>query len=113
MAFQRFGKTQKSKAQYDKSKLEYQQYVSQSNLEFNKARRILLDTQNKLELTKIALEQSKESFRIRTNRFKEGLEKTSDLLLAESQYAKKQLEYYQTIYEYNYAQAYLKFLTKT
>jgi outer membrane protein TolC len=108
----RFGKTQKSKAEYDKSKLEYEQYVSQSNLEFNKAKRMLLDTKNRLELTKLALEQSKESLRIRTNRFKEGLEKTSDLLLAESQYAQKQLEYYQTIYEYNYAQAYLQFLTQ-
>ncbi len=108
----RFGKTQKSKAEYDKSKLEYEQYVSQSNLELNKAKRMLLDAKNRLELTKLALEQSKESLRIRTNRFKEGLEKTSDLLLAESQYAQKQLQYYQTIFEYNYAQAYLQFLTK-
>jgi outer membrane protein TolC len=108
----RFGKTQKSKAEYDKSKLEYEQYVSQSNLEFNKAKRMFLDAKNRLELTKQALEQSKESLRIRTNRFKEGMEKTSDLLLAESQYAQKQLQYYQTIFEYNYAQAYLQFLTK-
>ena len=60
----------------------------------------------------MALEQSKESLRIRTNRFQEGLEKTTDLLLSESQYAQKQLEYYQTVFEYNYAQAYLQFLTK-
>ena len=32
--------------------------------------------------------------------------------MAETQYAKKQLEYYQTIFEYNYIQAYLQFLTK-
>lgn len=60
----------------------------------------------------MALEQSEESLRIRTNRFKEGLEKTSDLLTAETQYAQKELEYYQTIFEHNYAQAYLQFLTK-
>ena len=63
-------------------------------------------------MNRLALEQSKESLRIRENRFKEGLEKTSDLLLAETQYAQKQLEYYQTIFEYNYAQAYLEYLTK-
>ena len=73
---------------------------------------MLLDAENKLELTDLALEQSNESLRIRTNRFKEGLEKTSDLLIAEMQYAQKQLEYYQTVFEYNYAQAYLQFLTK-
>ena len=108
----RIGKAQKSKSEFEKSKLEYNQYVSQSNLELNKAKRALLDAENKLKLTSLALQQSEESLRIRTNRFKEGLEKTSDLLLAETQYAKKQLEYYQTIFEYNYAQAYLEFLTK-
>lgn len=108
----RFGKAQKSKAELEKSKLEYKQYVSQSNLELNKAKRSLIDTENKLRLTSLALEQSEESLRIRTNRFKEGLEKTSDLLMTETQFAQKQLEYYQTIFEYNYAQAYLAFLTK-
>ncbi|WP_299336268.1 TolC family protein [uncultured Psychroserpens sp.] len=108
----RFGKVQKSKAEYEKSKLEYDQYVSQSQLELNKAQRMFIDAENRLKLTSLALQQSKESLRIRTNRFKEGLEKTSDLLIAESQYAQKELEYYQTIFEYNYAQAYLEFLTK-
>lgn len=108
----RFGKAQKSKAEFEKSKLEYEQYVSQSHLELNKAKRSMMDTQNKLNLTTLALEQSKESLRIRTNRFEEGLEKTSDLLQSETQYSQKQLEYYQTIFEYNYALAYLQFLTK-
>lgn len=108
----RFGKTQKSKAEFEKSKLQYNQYLSKSKLEFNKAKRMLLDAENKLKLTKLALEQSKESLRIRTNRFKQGLEKTSDLLIAETQYAQKQLEYYQTIFEFNYAQTTLNFLTK-
>ncbi|WCO02885.1 TolC family protein [Psychroserpens ponticola] len=108
----RFGKAQKSKSEYEKSKLEYKQYVSKSNLELNKAKRAFTDAENKLKLTALALEQSEESLRIRTNRFKEGLEKTSDLLIADTQFAQKQLEYYQTIFEYNYAQAYLQFLTK-
>ena len=108
----RFGKAQKSKAEYEKSKLQYEQYLSQSQLELNKAKRMFIDAENKLKLSKLAMEQSQESLRIRTNRFKEGLEKTSDLLMAETQFAQKQLEYYQTIFEYNYAQAYLQFLTK-
>ncbi|MFD0836472.1 TolC family protein [Mariniflexile aquimaris] len=109
---QRIGKAQKSRAEFEKSKLQFEQYVSQSQLELNKAKRALTDAENRLHLTSLAMEQSKESLRIRTNRFKEGLEKTSDLLMAETQYAQKQLEYYQTIFEYNYTQAYLDFLTK-
>ena len=108
----RFGKAQKSKAEFEKSKLEYNQYVSKSNLELNKVKRQLIDAKNRLELTSLAIQQSEESLRIRKNRFKEGLEKTSDLLMAETQFAKKQLEYYQTIFEYNFTQTYLEFLTK-
>ncbi|MEE9406921.1 MAG: TolC family protein [Polaribacter sp.] len=108
----RFGKAQKSKAEFEKSKLEYNQYVSKSNLELNKVKRQLVDAKNRLDLTNLAVQQSKESLRIRKNRFKEGLEKTSDLLMAETQFAQKQLEYYQTIFEYNFTQTYLEFLTK-
>jgi len=70
------------------------------------------DAQNNLILTELALEQSKEALRIRTNRFKEGLEKTTDLLSAETQYSQKLLEYFNTVFQHNYALAYLQFLTK-
>jgi outer membrane protein TolC len=107
----RFGKTQKTRATFEKSKIEYEQYVSKSQLELNKTKRSLTDAQSKLKLTQLAVAQSEEALRIRTNRFEEGLEKTTDLLIAETQYAQKQLEYYQTIFEYNSTKAYLKFLT--
>ncbi|WP_428741278.1 TolC family protein [Tenacibaculum sp.] len=108
----RYGKAQKSKAQYEKSRLEYEQYKSKSQLELNNTKRLLTDAEEQLKLTELALQQSEEALRIRKNRFKEGLEKTSDLLTAETQYAQKQLEYYQTVYQYNYTKAYLDFLTK-
>ncbi len=108
----RFGKAHKSKAEFEKSKLELDQYKSQSQVELNKARRMLQDTKNNLELTSQALNQSKEALRIRSNRFAQGLEKTTDLLLAETQYAQKQLEYYFTIFQHNSAVAYVEFLTK-
>ena len=108
----RFGKAQQSKADFEKAKIEYDQYEAESKVALNKAIRSLADARNNLELTSLAVKQSEEAFRIRTNRFKEGLEKTSDLLLAEAQYSQKQLEYYTTIYQYNYALAYVKYLTK-
>lgn len=108
----RIGSTQKSKAAYERSKLYYEQYVLQTYFEVSKAGRRLSDAESKLKRSKLAREQSRESLRIRTNRFKEGLEKTTDLLMAETQYAQQTLEYYQAIFEVNYAKAYLKFLTK-
>lgn len=108
----RFGKTQKSKAEFNKASLELQQYKSESQLELNKAKRMFEDAKNNLRLTELALEQSEEALRIRTNRFREGLEKTTDLLMAETQYSQKQLEYFSTVFQHNYALAYLEFLTK-
>ncbi len=107
----RFGKAQKSKAEFEKSKLELQHYKAESQVELNRAMRMLQDAQNNLKLTDLALKQSSESLRIRTNRFEQGLEKTTDLLLAETQYAQKQLDYYGTIFQHNYALAYVQFLT--
>jgi len=110
--FKRFGKTQKSKAEFNKANLELEQYKDESQLELNKARRALQDAKNNLKLTQLSLEQSEEALRIRTNRFREGLEKTTDLLMAETQFSQKQLEYFNTVFQHNYALAYLQFLTK-
>ncbi|HLW33806.1 MAG TPA: TolC family protein, partial [Aequorivita sp.] len=97
---------------FNKASLELEQYKSESQLELNKARRMFQDAKNNLKLTELALQQSEEALRIRTNRFKEGLEKTTDLLMAETQFSQKQLEYFTTVFQHNYALAYLEFLTK-
>ncbi|RIV46448.1 TolC family protein [Flagellimonas pelagia] len=109
---QRFAKVGKSKTNYEKSKQEYEQYIAKSSMELQRTRRMVEDAHNRLQTSKLAMDQSEESLRIRTNRFKEGLEKTTDLLMAEAMYAEKQLAYYQTIFEYNQAQSLLTFLTK-
>lgn len=106
------GKIQKSKAELDKAEIGFEQYKNQSNLEYNSAKRQLKDAENKLHLTNLASEQSKEALRIRTNRFEQGLEKTSDLLISETLYMQKQLEYLQTVFNYNFTKAYVEFLTK-
>lgn len=108
----RFGKMQKSKAEFNKASFELDEYKSESKLEINKAERMFTDAKNNLRLTEMALEQSEEALRIRTNRFREGLERTTDLLMAETQFSQKQLEYFNTVFQHNYALAYLQFLTK-
>lgn len=110
--YKRFGKLHKSKAQFNKSMWELEKYKSESQLEINKTKRLVEDAKNNIRLAEMGLEQSKEVFRIRKNRFEEGLEKSSDLLLAETLFAQKQLAYYDAVFNYNYALAYLKFLTK-
>lgn len=110
--FKRIGANQKSKALYKKSEIELQEHLFKSKLNYQKTQRNLIDIQHKLELSKKAMLQSKEALRIKKNRFKQGLEKTSDLLQSEALYAQKVLDFNQTILEYNNAQSYLIFLIK-
>lgn len=109
---QRFAGTKKGKAQADKAAVELEEYKEKSSMELQRISRMLADAKSKLASSELALKQSEESLHIRTNRFKEGLEKTTDLLMAESQHAQQELLYHQTIYEYNYAKAYHSFLTQ-
>ena len=110
--YKSIGKMQKAKSDFQKSEFESQEYKSKSQLELNKANRQLADAENKVNLEKLALQQSQEAYRIRSNRFEQGLEKTSDLLLSETQMYQKELEFLQAVFEYNYTQQYLQFLTK-
>lgn len=110
--FKNVGKTQKAKADFEKATVETEQYKKQSQLELNKTNRQLLDAENKVNLSKLAFEQSQEAYRIRQNRFTQGLEKTTDLLMSETQMAQKELEHLQAVFEYNFTKQYLQFLTK-
>jgi outer membrane protein TolC len=106
------GKYEKAKAESQKADVEKEQYTKQSQLELNKTNRQLIDAENKVNLSKLAFEQSQEVYRIRQNRFAQGLEKTTDLLQSETQMIQKELEQLQAVFEYNFTKQYLQFLTK-
>lgn len=106
------GKYDKAKADFQKASLETEQYKKQSQLEFNKTNRQLKDAENKVGLSQLAFEQAQEAYRIRQNRFAQGLEKTTDLLVSETQMIQKELEHLQAVFEYQFTQEYLQFLTK-
>lgn len=110
--YKSIGKRQKALADYQRAEAAASQYKAQSQLELNKTSRQLNDAGQKVSLAKLALEQSQEAYRIRNNRFKQGLEKTTDLLGSETQMFQKELEYLQAVFEYNFTQQYLTFLTK-
>ena len=62
---------------------------------------------------RLAIEQAEESLRIRTNRFEQGLEKASDVLMAETTFAEKKLQEYQAILAFNIANLYAEFLSSS
>ncbi len=110
--YKSLGQLQKSKIEYEKAEVEADQYKAQSQMELYTAYRQLKDAENKANNAELALQQSKEAYKIRKDRFEEGLVKTSDLLMSETQMYQKELEYLQTVFEYRYTKNYLDFLTK-
>lgn len=110
--FKNVGKSQKAKVEYHKSQLESQVYKNKSQMEFDQAQRALLDALNKVQLTELSWQQAQEVHRITQNRFEQGLEKSADLLQAETQMMQKEMEHVQALFEYNFTKHYLEFLTK-
>ena len=110
--YKSIGKMNKAKADFQKAEVEIEQYKKQSQLELNKTNRQLIDAENKANLSQLAFEQAQEGYRIRQNRFTQGLEKTTDLLQSETQMIQKELEHLQAVFEYNFTKNYLQFLTK-
>lgn len=103
----------KSKAELQGAEIAYQNYITQSQTELNKAHRDIENALAKIVLAEKALQQAEESYRIRKNRFAEGLEKTTDLLKDETQVEKKNLNYLEAIFQLKTAVYYLDFLTLT
>lgn len=110
--YKSIGKMEKARAELEKSKAESAQYKAQSQLELDKTLRELTDAENQVKLAQLAYEQSAEVYRIRQNRFAQGLEKPSDLLLAETQRAQKEMELAQATTQLEITKRYLQLLTK-
>lgn len=93
----------KAKAEFKVAKLSYHEYLDKGNMELSKAKRDIALSDSQLFTYKLATNQAKESLRIRSNRYKEGLERTSDLLMSEAKFAESELKHLNAIYNYNIA----------
>lgn len=110
--FRSAGKSEKARAEYQKAQIETQEYKSKSKLELDQALRELDDAERKVSLGTLVREQAEQAYRIRRNRFELGMEKATDLLMAESLLQQKELEFLQAVFTYNLTKHYLQFLTK-
>lgn len=105
-------KNEKAKLEFQKAKNDLEEYKNHNQLELNKTIRQLNDLEQKVSLYNLAWNQAKEAYKIRKNRYIQGLEKTNDLMMSETMMYQKELEFLQTIFEYNFTKKYLEFLTK-
>lgn len=106
-----FNKIKQSKITIEKAQTEMQLYIEKNQLELQKAKRDLVSNQAKIRLAKTAREQAGESLRIFENRYAQGLEKTSDLLVSQSSDLEKQVNYLEAVKDYNLSVIQIEFLT--
>jgi len=96
--FEKAGKVMQSKAELNRVNTALVQKREEQKLEIRKAERTLQQAQKQLQLAKASIEQSGEDFRIRSDRYEQGLEKTSDLLAAEAGLLRSRMQRLQALY---------------
>jgi outer membrane protein TolC len=101
--YKNIGKVQKAKAELKISELNFAEYLSKNTMEIQSAKRNLKVAYDRIELSKLAKEQAEEALRIRTNRYKQGLEKTTDILYTETVSMARNLDYINSLYNYHVA----------
>lgn len=98
--FDQVGEIQKAKAKYQSAKNTYQQTRLKNKNELETALRNLETAKKNITLTSRAVQQTSENFRILTDRYSKGMEKTTDLLNAEAMMANARLDYLSALYFY-------------
>lgn len=106
-------KMKSAQFQRDKMQEELNLHIKKEELELNKTKRDLNDSQIEINKQKASVEQADEALRILSNRHREGLASTTDLLMAQAQFFQQKLMLSQSIMSYNITDAYLNFLSKT
>lgn len=101
--YKNLGSAQHAKAQLQEAQYKYEDYLSQSQIQLNRAQRNVELKYQQVQSGKLAKEQAAESYRIRSDRFAQGLEKTTELLMSEALSSQKNLEFIQAIYNYQEA----------
>lgn len=84
------GEMQKIKHQKNIMQITYYEKLSKSQQELEQLKNQLAVSKKQVELSKLAVEQAEEAFKLKSNRYKEGLEKTAEVLKSEAMlFAKK------------------------
>tara|TARA_R110002126_G_scaffold169359_8_gene318319 strand:- start:4691 stop:6061 length:1371 start_codon:yes stop_codon:yes gene_type:complete len=108
--FSKAGKVMQSRAELKKAEVAYQSQSLKTRMEIKQARRSVTQAQKQFEFAEASVEQASEDFRIRTDRYQQGLETTSDLLRAEARQSQIRLQRLNALYQYNISLATLELL---
>ncbi|GAA5522828.1 TolC family protein [Aliifodinibius salicampi] len=108
--FSNVGKVMESKAELKKAELAYESKVFRNKLEIQQAKRSLDQAEIQLDFAESSVEQAAEDYRIRNNRYDQGMEKTTDLLSSETKLQEAKFQRLNALYQYNLSVATLELL---
>lgn len=106
------GGVQQAQANRRASELELRDRALQNEVEIEAALRALQTSRERIDQTEAVVEQARASFRLRSDRFEQGLEETTDLLNAETQRANSELAALQARYTHAVNRFRLELLTE-
>ncbi len=99
-----------SKAELRKAEIAYENRAFKNKLEIRQAKRSIKQAQTQLNFAESSVEQAAEDFRIRNDRYEQGMEKTTDLLAAETKLAQARFQRLNALYQYYESLATLELL---
>lgn len=102
----------KTKVEIQKQEMVLDQKRAEAHLEMINTRRAIVDLKSQIDLHDLSLVQAEEALKIRKNRFKQGLEKSTDVVSGETNLSHKKLARLQALFELNMKIAYLNFILK-
>ncbi|WP_232798089.1 TolC family protein [Salinibacter altiplanensis] len=110
--FQQIGRAQEAEARQHRAEIALEQQALENDVEITSARRDLRAARERIEQARTAVAQAEESLRIRTNRYGEGMARTTDLLQAEATLAERRLASLRALYQHNVTVYRLELLTE-
>ncbi|SHG36784.1 Outer membrane protein TolC [Fodinibius roseus] len=108
--FSKAGKVMQSRAELKKAEVAYRSRSLKTRMEIKQARRSVKQAQKQFDFADASVEQAAEDFRIRSDRYQQGMETTSDLLQAEARLSQARLQRLNALYQYNISIARLELL---
>lgn len=110
--FENIGAAQHAQANLHRAELAVRDQALQNQVDVAAALRTLEAARQQVRQAEAAVEQARESLRIRADRYAQDLEKTTDLLNAETTLANQRLAYLQALYQHNLTLYRLEWLTE-
>jgi len=110
--FRQIGRAHQAEAELRRAEIALERQALKNEVEITEAQRDLAATRQRIRQTEAAVEQAEESLRIRSDRYAEGLERTSDLLQAEATLAERRRARLQALYRHNITLYRLELLTE-